>query len=90
MMDARLPRRDELNADQLQGFNMACACLMKWGAMIEQQGISLGGPVDPVPRSMLMAHGGRMVRNCAEAMALTIGRGAAVAVDLSPRIDLAS
>jgi hypothetical protein len=66
-----------MNADQLIGFNMALACLMRWGSQIERNGISLGGPQDPIPRSQMMRHSGKMVRSCAEALALTIGRAPA-------------
>ena len=71
---------------ELRGFRMACACLMTWGSQIERNGISLGGPQTMVPQSRMMAHAGRMVRSCAEALELTIGQGQRVAVDLSPRL----
>ena len=57
---------------------------MRWGALIEQQGISLGGPQTMVPQSRVMAHGGRMVRACAEALELTIGRNLRVGVLITP------
>jgi len=63
-----------MNADQLLGFNMALACLMRWGSQIERNGVSLGGPQDMIPRSQMMRHGGKMVRSCAEALALTMGK----------------
>lgn len=63
-----------MNADELRGFNLALACLMRWGSQIERNGVSLGGPADLVPRNQMMRHGGRMVRHCAEALALTEGQ----------------
>jgi hypothetical protein len=65
-----------MNSDELRGFNMACAYLMRWGSQIERNGISLGGDTATVPRRDLMRHGGRMVRSCAEALALTLGNPA--------------
>jgi hypothetical protein len=62
-----------MNADELRGFNIACACMVRWGRQIERNGISLGGDTDTVPRRDMMRHGGKMVRGCAEAMALTLG-----------------
>ncbi len=76
----------KLTPDELAGFNLACACLMRWGRMIETQGVSLGGPADMVPRNQMMAHGGRQVRSCAEALALTMGKDFMVAVDIAPRL----
>ena len=75
----------KLSAEELAGFNLACACLARWGRQIETEGISLGGPADLVPRNQMMAHGGRQVRGCAEALALTIGKNFRVAVDTAPR-----
>ena len=68
-----LPARP-MTSDELRGFNLALACLMRWGSQIERNGISLGGPDNMVPRSQMMAHGGRMVRWCAEALAITEGK----------------
>lgn len=81
----QLPDRP-MTEDELRGFRVACACLMRWGATIERQGVSLGGPQTMVPMSKVMAHGGRMVRGCAEAPDLFIGRnlGFRVAIDAAP------
>jgi hypothetical protein len=64
-----------MTPDELRGFNLALACLMRWGSQIERNGISLGGDdKDLVPRNHMMRHGGKMVRHCAEALALTEGK----------------
>jgi hypothetical protein len=67
------PTDRPMNSDEQRGFNMACACLMRWGRQIEHNGVSLGGDTATVPRRDLMRHAGRMVRGCAEALALTLG-----------------
>lgn len=64
----------EMNADELRGFNLALACMMRWGSQIERNGVSLGGSEDLIPRSQVMRHSGKMVRHCAEALALTEGK----------------
>lgn len=66
-----------MTSDELRGFNMALACLMRWGSQIERNGISLGGAEDLIPRSQMMRHSGKMVRSCAEALALTMGKAPA-------------
>lgn len=68
-----LPAR--MSPAQREGFLMACACLERWGRQISGAGITLGGPAEPlIPRSRMMAHSGRMVTGCAQALALTLGQ----------------
>lgn len=67
-----LPLRD-LTEDEMRGFRMACACFARWGAQIEMAGISLGGDAEPIPRNKVMQLNGRMVKNCARALELTLG-----------------
>lgn len=70
-----LPAGQPLSADELRGFRMACTALIRWGRMIENESVSLGGQVGlMVPRNQMITHGGRMVRHCADALAVTIGR----------------
>lgn len=78
----------DLNQDQLHGFLLACDCFASFGREIEAQGISLGGPQTMVPMTRVMAHGGRMVRNVADLMRLTIGSNIRLAIDASPAPDL--
>jgi hypothetical protein len=78
----------DLNHDQLHGFLLACDCFASFGREIEAQGISLGGPQTMVPMTRVMAHGGRMVRNVADLMRLTIGSNIRLAIDASPAPDL--
>ncbi len=68
-------RADRMTDEERRGFLHACACMERWGRQISGAGVSLGGPAEPlVPRSRMMAHGGRMVTSCAQALALTLGR----------------
>lgn len=62
-----------LTEDEIRGFRMACACMAEWARQIERNGFRLGGPAEPMlPRHQVMRHSGRMARNLAEALALTI------------------
>lgn len=79
-----LPDDRAMTEDEARGFRMACECLITWGLRIEAQGVSLGGPQTMVPMTQVMAHGGKMVRGCAEALRLTIGSGQRVAVNIIP------
>lgn len=60
---------------EIRGFRLACACMVQWGQEIEGNGISLGGPAEPMmPRHKLMQHTGRMIRYVAETLDLTVGQ----------------
>lgn len=64
-----------LTEDEIRGFRMACACMIEWARQIERNGFRLGGPAEPMlPRHQVMRHSGRMARNLAETLALTIGQ----------------
>jgi hypothetical protein len=69
-----LPYDRPMTDEEKRGFRMACACLVSWGRQIERNGFRLGGPDDPIPQSRVMQHSGRMLRHCAEALDLTLGR----------------
>lgn len=88
MMDARLPRRDDLTPEERRGFLIACQCVQLFGARVEQQGVSLGGPQHPVPISKVMAHAGRQIRATGEMLALAVGEGIVTAIDTRPAPDL--
>lgn len=70
---AILPYDRPLTADELRGFNMACACMITWGTQIARSGVALP-PVEVQP-VRLMADRGRFLVNVAEALHLTIGGG---------------
>jgi hypothetical protein len=66
-----------MTPDERRGFNWALGCLMLWGAQLERSGRMTGGAAEAtIPLTEAMSHGGRMVRGCAEALHLTMGRPA--------------
>lgn len=69
------PQIDRMSEAERRGFLYACSALELWGRQISGAGVSLGGPAEPqIPRSRMMAHSGRMVTGCAQALALTLGQ----------------
>lgn len=62
-----------MTEDERRGFNWACEALQVWGHQIVKNGFRTGGATAPVPLHEAMAHGGRMVTACAEALQLTLG-----------------
>lgn len=64
--------------DERRGFNWALGAMMLWGKRIEREGLPLGGVEgEVVPITQFMAHSGRMVTACAEALHIEHGRRAA-------------
>jgi hypothetical protein len=71
-----LPHDRELNADELYGFNLACACMATWGRQLASNAVTLGGPLGDIP---LQADGKRLA-SMAVALHRTIGQGNSLAL----------
>lgn len=66
-----LPHGQELNADQLHGFNLACSCMITWGRQLADNAVTLAGPHGDI----MLQGDGRMIATMAMALHKTIGQG---------------
>lgn len=75
MMGDMLPAHGTMSPEQLEGFRVACVCMITWGRQIEGNAISLAG--DPVPMQpvRLMEERARFLQDCARALYITLGHG---------------
>lgn len=74
-MNDLLPEHGTLTPEQLEGFRVACACMMTWGRQVADSAATLGGQVEHLPPVARMQDRGRFVYDCARALYITIGHG---------------
>lgn len=74
-MNDLLPVHGTMSPEQLEGFRVACVCMITWGRQIEGNSIALAGDPAPIQSVRLMEERARFLQDCARALYITIGHG---------------